>query len=206
MSPLETPLASPLRGVHRDSTTGLQGMEETTLGGELVLGSACLTVSPPITKGQAHTHTQTWIPIKQISTWPLETWHKTDTVHTGCQLLWPEIRWQTSWPTSQKCTWWTLPTYKWLDRQTVYQDNIGLGLQQMPGSPFNAKLCAESFKTIPKQNRQTTVRTISECTNSIWCHETKCNARIKGTTVRWQSQAIHPTGMRQVFIPRQSSW
>ncbi len=55
MSPLETPLASPLRGVQRGSTTGLQGMERMSLGGELVLVSACLTVSPPITRGQAHT-------------------------------------------------------------------------------------------------------------------------------------------------------
>jgi hypothetical protein len=27
------------------------------------------------------------------------------------------------------------------------------------------------------------------------------NTRIKGATVRQQSQAVHPTGMRQVFIP-----
>jgi hypothetical protein len=32
-------------------------MEGTSLGGELVLVSACLTVSPLITGGQAHTHT-----------------------------------------------------------------------------------------------------------------------------------------------------
>jgi hypothetical protein len=32
------------------------------------------------------------------------------------------------------------------------------------------------------------------------------NARIDGTTVRQQSQAVHPTGMRQVFISQQSSW
>ncbi len=57
-SPLETPLASPLRGVQRGNTTGLQGMEGTSLGGGLVLVSACLTVSPPITGEQAHTHTQ----------------------------------------------------------------------------------------------------------------------------------------------------
>jgi hypothetical protein len=39
------------------STTGLQGMEGTSLGGELVLVSACLTVTPLITGGQEHTHT-----------------------------------------------------------------------------------------------------------------------------------------------------
>jgi hypothetical protein len=32
-------------------------MEGMSLGGELVLVSACLTVSPLITGGQAHTHT-----------------------------------------------------------------------------------------------------------------------------------------------------
>jgi hypothetical protein len=55
-SPLETLLASPLKGVQRGSTTGLQGMEGTSWGGELVLVSACLAVSPPIMGGQAHTH------------------------------------------------------------------------------------------------------------------------------------------------------
>jgi hypothetical protein len=51
------------RGVRRGSTTGLQGMERMSLGGELVLVSACLTVTPPITRGQeqkkkknTHTH------------------------------------------------------------------------------------------------------------------------------------------------------
>jgi hypothetical protein len=32
-------------------------MEGMSLGGELVLVSACLTVTPPITGGQEHTHT-----------------------------------------------------------------------------------------------------------------------------------------------------
>jgi hypothetical protein len=32
-------------------------MERMSLGGELVLVSACLTVTPPITGGQEHTHT-----------------------------------------------------------------------------------------------------------------------------------------------------
>jgi hypothetical protein len=54
-SPLETLLASPLRGVQRGSITGLQGMEGTSLGGGLVFVSACLTVSPLITREQAHT-------------------------------------------------------------------------------------------------------------------------------------------------------
>jgi hypothetical protein len=56
-----------------------------------------------------------------------------------------------------------------------------LGLQQTPGSPNNAKLCAESFKAIPTQSKQTTACTISECTNPIWFKETICNARIEGT-------------------------
>jgi hypothetical protein len=55
MSPLETALAIP-QGVQRGSITGLQGIKGTSLGGELVLVSACLTVSPLITGGQAHTH------------------------------------------------------------------------------------------------------------------------------------------------------
>ncbi len=38
------------------STTELQGMEGTSLGGELVLVSTCLTVTPLITGGQEHTH------------------------------------------------------------------------------------------------------------------------------------------------------
>ncbi len=57
-SPLETALASPpSQGVQRGSTTGLQGMEGMSLGGELVLVSACLTVTPLITDGpETHTH------------------------------------------------------------------------------------------------------------------------------------------------------
>jgi hypothetical protein len=31
------------------------------------------------------------------------------------------------------------------------------------------------------------------------------NTRIEGATIRQQSQAVHPTGMRQVFISWQSS-
>jgi hypothetical protein len=34
-------------------------MEGMSLGGELVLVSACLTVTPPITGGQEHTHKNT---------------------------------------------------------------------------------------------------------------------------------------------------
>ncbi len=47
-----------------------------------------------------------------------------------------------------------------LDRQTVCWDNIGLGLQQVPGSSVYAKLYAESFETISTQSRQTTACTI----------------------------------------------
>ncbi len=64
-SPLETSLSSPLRGVQRGSTTGLQGMEGMSLGGELVLVSACLTVSPPIIGGQAHTHGEQGVKVER---------------------------------------------------------------------------------------------------------------------------------------------
>jgi hypothetical protein len=46
----------------------------------------------------------------------------------------------------------------------LFWDDIGLGLQQTPGSSIHAKLRAESFEIIPTQSRQTTSRTISECT------------------------------------------
>jgi hypothetical protein len=91
-----------------------------------------------------------------------------------------------------------------LDRQTVHRDNIGLGLQQAPGSSVHAKLRAESFETISTQSRQTTACTIPKCTNPSWRKETIGNTRIEGTTVRQKSQAVHPAGMRQVFIPWQS--
>ncbi len=45
------------QGVQSGSTTGLQGMEGMSLGGELVLVSACLTVTPLVTDGPEHTHT-----------------------------------------------------------------------------------------------------------------------------------------------------
>jgi hypothetical protein len=95
-------------------------------------------------------------------------------------------------------------TFDWTGKLYIWY-NIGLGLQQIPGSSIHAKLRAESFETISTQSRQTTACTISECTDSIWCKETICNTRIKGTTVRQQSQAVHPTGMWQVFFPQQSS-
>jgi hypothetical protein len=56
------------RGVRRGSTTGLQGMERMSLGGELVLVSACLTVTPPITRGQEHTHTPATCAAGQVTT------------------------------------------------------------------------------------------------------------------------------------------
>ncbi len=93
-----------------------------------------------------------------------------------------------------------------LDRQMVHRDNIGLGLQQVTGSSVHAKLHAESFEIISTQSRQTTACTIPKCPNPICRKETICNTRIKGATVRRQSQVVHPTGMRQVFIPWQSSW
>jgi hypothetical protein len=83
----------------------------------------------------------------------------------------------------------------------VHWDNIGLGLQQVPGSSIDAKLCAKSFETISTQSRQTTACAIPKCTNIIRRKETICNTRIKGTIFRQQSQAVHPTGMRQVLIP-----
>jgi hypothetical protein len=78
----------------------------------------------------------------------------------------------------------------------VHHKIIGLGQQQMPGSSIHAKLSAESFETIPTQSRQTTAHIISKCSNAIWCKETICNTKFEGTTVRQQSQAVHPTGMR----------
>ena len=129
----------------------------------------------------------TQIPTKQISTWHLETRQKTDTVYPGCPWLRREIHQQRTWTTSQERTRRTLQTYMWLDGQMVYRDNIGLGLQQTPGSSIHAKLHAESFETIPTQSRQATACTISKCTNPIWCKETIHNTRIEGATGRWQS-------------------
>ncbi len=87
-----------------------------------------------------------------------------------------------------------------LDRQTVHWANIGLGLQQAPHPSVHAKLRAESFETILTQSRQTTACTIPKCTNPIWRKETIQNTRIKGATVRWQSQAVHPTGVCGKFL------
>jgi hypothetical protein len=87
----------------------------------------------------------------------------------------------------------------------VHCNNIGLGLQQAPGPSVYAKLRAESFETISTQSRKTTACTIPKCTNPLWSKETIHNTRIKGATVRPQSQAVHPTGMWLVFIPWQSS-
>ncbi len=75
-----------------------------------------------------------------------------------------------------------------LDRHTIHRDNIGLGLQKTPGLLINAKLRAESFKTIPTQCRQTTACTISECTNPKWCQETIHNARIESTSIRQKNK------------------
>ncbi len=63
MSPFETDLASPPGGPERKyyRATGYGG--DVIGGGELVLVSACLTVSPLITGGQAHTHTHTHTPM-----------------------------------------------------------------------------------------------------------------------------------------------
>jgi hypothetical protein len=82
----------------------------------------------------------------------------------------------------------------------IHWDNIGLGLGQAPCPSFHAKLGAKSFETISTQSRQTTACAIPKCTNTIWRKETIRNTRIKGATIRQQSQAVHPTGMRQVFI------
>ncbi len=111
---------------------------------------------------------QTRIPKKQVATWPLDTPHKTNTVHTGCWQYWHEISQQRTCATSQECTWITLQTYVRLDRQMIHWDNIGLGLQQVPGPSVHAKLCAESFETISTQSRQTTACTIPKCTDPIW--------------------------------------
>jgi hypothetical protein len=50
-------------------------MEGTSLGGELVLVSACLTVSPLITGGQ-HTHTQLTIDNTLEGRWMRVSWHR----------------------------------------------------------------------------------------------------------------------------------
>jgi hypothetical protein len=56
MSPLETPLASPQGGSGGVVLLGSRVWRRMSFGGELVLVSACLTVTPPITGGQEHTH------------------------------------------------------------------------------------------------------------------------------------------------------
>ncbi len=71
---------------------------------------------------------QTRILTKQTATWTLEAWHKTHTIHTGCQWFWRQIRRQRTCTTSQECTQRTLQTYMQLDRQRINRDNIGLGL------------------------------------------------------------------------------
>ena len=96
-------------------------------------------------------------------------------------------------------------TYMQLDRQIIHWDNIGLGLQQAPCPSIHAKLRAKSFETISTQSKQTTACAIPKCTNTIWRKETIRNTRIKGATIRQQSQALHPTGMWQVLIPWQIS-
>jgi hypothetical protein len=88
-----------------------------------------------------------------------------------------------------------------LDRQTIHQDNIGLGLQIALYPSIHAKLRAKSFETISTQSRQTTACAIPKRTNTIWRKETIHNTRTEGTTIRQQSQAVHPTGMQQVLIP-----
>jgi hypothetical protein len=95
----------------------------------------------------------------------------------------------------QECTRRTLQTYMQLDRQTIHQDNIGLGLQQAPHPSIHAKLCAKSFETISTQSRQNTAWAIPKYTNTIWHKETIRNTRIGGATIRRQSQTFHPTGM-----------
>jgi hypothetical protein len=92
-----------------------------------------------------------------------------------------------------------------LDRNTIYQDNIGLGIQKTPGAFVNAKVREESINTIPPHSRQTTALTLSKHTNSIWRQEAMHNARIERTFARQQGQTIHSTGMRQILIPWQSS-
>ncbi len=70
---------------------------------------------------------------------------------------------------------------------------------------LHAKLCAKSFETISTQSWKTAACAMPKCTNTIWCKETIHNTGIKDVTVRQQSQAVHSTGMQQVFIPWQSS-
>ncbi len=115
--------------------------------------------------------------------------------------FWHQIHWQRTCATSQECTQKTLQTHMQLDRQTIHQDNIGLGLQQVPCPSIHAKLHAQSFETISTQSRQTPACTIPKYTNTIWRKETICNTRIGDATIRQQSQEVHSTGMREVLIP-----
>ncbi len=117
-------------------------------------------------------------------------------------MIWRQIRRQRTCTTFQEHTQRTLQTYMQLDRQRIHQDNIGLGLQQVPHPSIHAKLCAKKIETISTQSRQTTACAIPKYTNTIWCKETKCNTRIGGATIKQQSQTIHSTGMRQVPIPQ----
>ena len=99
----------------------------------------------------------------------------------------------------------TLQTHLRLDRNTIHWDHIGLGLQQTTSAFVNAKLCEESLKTIPTHRWQVTSFSLSERTNSIWRQETIRNTTIDITFGRRQSQTVHTTGMRKIFIPWQSS-
>ncbi len=107
-------------------------------------------------------------------------------------------------PKSQNSIGRTLQTHLQPDGNKIHWHYIRLGLQEMPGTLVNAKLCEESSKTISTHCQHTTI-TIPERPDPVQCKETIRNTRIKSTFVRRQGQTIHPTGMQKIPIPRQSS-
>ena len=77
---------------------------------------------------------------------------------------------------------------------------------QTPSPLFvNAKIRGKSIKTIPTHCQKTLIYTVPVHPNSVWSQKTIRNAGIKSTPFRQQGQTIHPTGMRQIHIPWQSS-
>jgi hypothetical protein len=56
---------------------------------------------------------------------------------------------------------------------------------------FMPNYVQKALKKKSTQSRQTTA----------WRKEATHNTRIEGATIRLQSQAVHPTGMKQVLIP-----
>jgi hypothetical protein len=144
---------------------------------------------------------QTRLSPNQISTRTLETRHKTNTIHVGCQQFWSQVcRWRTC-ATSQDHPWRTLQAHMQLDRHTIHRDHIGLGIQATASTPLYAKLCQEGIDTVSTHHQQIAARTIPKCTHTIWSQETICNTKIISTVGWRQNQEVYPAIMRQVPIP-----